>query len=297
LKSAVIAGEITVNTAYLPANDRIFSIMFYHKELSETLIRAVVGEDITITDPLAEHRNDILKAIESSIRVDVYLKDETARVYTRDMQRHYLKTRNRNRNIYYGSKELAGQEVQDCRYEKLKQVSITFIFENNTTPQVPPVSKIQFTDVNTKEVYSDLMTLYEVNLNRISDKEGLPENLVIVKAFLSITTHKDLCAFVNNYDTAFSQRLVKEYMGAILDDEILLKIEGSERFMLKLSEQVLLEEREEGRVEGRMEGRVEGRMEEARAIAKNMLKRNRPISEIVEDTGLTCDEILTIGTE
>jgi predicted transposase/invertase (TIGR01784 family) len=84
-------------------------------------------------------------------------------------------------------------------------------------------------------------------------------------------------------------------MGAILDDRILLQIEGSERFMLKLSEEVLLEEREEGRMEGRVEGRTEGSEEKARAIAKNMLKRNRPIDEIVEDTGLTREEILSLN--
>jgi predicted transposase YdaD len=52
---------------------------------------------------------------------------------------------------------------------------------------------------------------------------------------------------------------------------------------IKLSEEVLLEEREEGR------------MEEARTIAKNLLKRNRPIDEIVEDTGLTREEILSLN--
>ena len=251
LKAAIINGDITVNTVYLPANDRVFSIMFYHKALSEPVIRAIVGEDVSIVDPLAEHRNDIVKAIESSIRADVFLKDEAARIYTLDMQRSYLKKRNRNRIVYYSAKELAAQTVQDCRYERLKQISITFIFEMNTTPLVPPVAKIQFTDVNTKEIYTDLITLYEVNLNKITGGEqGLSEILVILKEFMTIKTHDELCAFVEAYDTAFSRRLILEYMNAILDDELLLKIEGSEKFLMKLSEEVLMEEREEGREEG-----------------------------------------------
>ena len=60
-------------------------------------------------------------------------------------------------------------------------------------------------------------------------------------------------------------------------------------------EKGLLKGREEGRVEGREEGRVQGRVEgettKAYEIAKKMLKRNRPINEIIEDTGLTIDEI------
>ena len=121
LKEAALAGDITVNTVYLPANHKVFSIVFYHKDLAEAAIRAVVGEDIKIADPLVEHRNDIIKAIESSIWVDVLLKDEAERIFTLDMQRAYLKTRSRNRSVYYGAKELGSQQVQDGRYEKLKQ--------------------------------------------------------------------------------------------------------------------------------------------------------------------------------
>ena len=36
---------------------------------------------------------------------------------------------------------------------------------------------------------------------------------------------------------------------------------------------------------------IEARSEEKIAIAKKLLKRNRPIEEIVEDTGLTYEEI------
>jgi hypothetical protein len=166
------------------------------------------------------------------------------------MQRSYLKTRSRNRNVYYGAKELAGQTVKDCRYEKLNQVSITFIFENNTTPNVPAIAKIQFTDVNTKEIYTDLITLYEVNLNIINQKSELAEELVTLKNFLSIKNHEELCAFVKTHETEFAKRLVTEYMNAISDDKTLLEVEGAEKFMFKLSEEVLLEEREEGREEG-----------------------------------------------
>ena len=169
LKEAALAGGITVNTVYLPANYKVFSIVFHHKDLSEAVISAITGEDVKIVDPLVEQRNDILKAIERSIFVDVFLKDVTECVFTMDMNRSYLKTRNRNRSVYYGAKELACQEVKDGKYERLKQVSVTFIFERNTTPGVPALSKLQFTDVDTKEIYTDLITLYEVNLNVEAD--------------------------------------------------------------------------------------------------------------------------------
>jgi predicted transposase/invertase (TIGR01784 family) len=47
----------------------------------------------------------------------------------------------------------------------------------------------------------------------------------------------------------------------------------------------------EGIKKGRTEGRTEGRAEERITIARKMLKRSRPIDEIIEDTGLTLNEI------
>ena len=76
-------------------------------------------------------------------------------------------------------------------------MSITFIFEENTTPNVPAVAKIQFTDINTKEVYTDLITLYEVNLNKIDNEQKVPEDLKILKDFLIIKKPCDLCNFVS----------------------------------------------------------------------------------------------------
>ena len=49
--------------------------------------------------------------------------------------------------------------------------------------------------------------------------------------------------------------------------------------------------RNEGINEGRNEGRNEGEKSSAFTIARNLLKRNRPLAEIAEDTGLSLDEI------
>jgi len=64
--------------------------------------------------------------------------------------------------------------------------------------------------------------------------------------------------------------------------------------LMELSEdektRMLYESRQ--KLEWHIQGREHARGHEtARIIAKNMLKRNRPIDEIVEDTGLDCEEI------
>jgi len=48
------------------------------------------------------------------------------------------------------------------------------------------------------------------------------------------------------------------------------------------------------RQEGRLEGMQAGRQDGLLLVARNMLKRNRPIDEIMEDTGLTAEEIETL---
>ena len=47
----------------------------------------------------------------------------------------------------------------------------------------------------------------------------------------------------------------------------------------------------EGRSEGLAEGRSKGEALKAFAIAKSLLKRKRPIDEIIEDTGLSREEV------
>ena len=195
LKADILAGKIAVNPSHLPASSKVFSVMFYCKELAEAVIQAIVGEDVELLDPLVEHRNDILKAYESCIWTDVYTKSLDGRTFTLDMQRTYKRKRSRNRKVYYAAKELATQEVKDMRHERLRQVSITFIYEENTTPEASSIAKIQLADTSTKEVYSDLLTLYEVNLNKISDGNPSSETILALSAFLTITTNENLCDF------------------------------------------------------------------------------------------------------
>jgi len=47
----------------------------------------------------------------------------------------------------------------------------------------------------------------------------------------------------------------------------------------------------------KLEGRAEGEKVKAFAIAKNMIKRNRPIDEIIEDTGLRREEIESLRVD
>jgi predicted transposase YdaD len=95
-------------------------------------------------------------------------------------------------------------------------------------------------------------------LNKIQANQNLPQDLIILKDFLSIKDSDNLQTFVTTHDTDFSRTLVTAYMHAIHDDSTLIQVEGSEKFMIKLTEAMLLEERQEGEAEGIAKGKAEG---------------------------------------
>jgi predicted transposase/invertase (TIGR01784 family) len=62
-------------------------------------------------------------------------------------------------------------------------------------------------------------------------------------------------------------------------------------YLLRIGEENLLKGRLEGKLEGRLEGKLEGRLEGKLETARNLIRRGRPIDEIIEDTGLARAEI------
>jgi len=59
---------------------------------------------------------------------------------------------------------------------------------------------------------------------------------------------------------------------------------------------LMIDKYAEGRAEGRVEGRAEGRIEEKREMAKKQLRRGVSTDIVIEDTGLTREEVEAIQT-
>ncbi|MCL1792111.1 MAG: hypothetical protein FWG40_12375, partial [Peptococcaceae bacterium] len=94
-------------------------------------------------------------------------------------------------------------------------------------------------------------------------------------------------------------KMAKDLLQTISKDEIERAHFRSRRMFRMDMEHNLIAARDEGRAEGRTEGRAEGHAEGRTkghaegviAVARNMLKRNRSIDEVAEDTGLTREEV------
>ncbi|MDR2736979.1 MAG: hypothetical protein LBB49_05390 [Gracilibacteraceae bacterium] len=77
--------------------------------------------------------------------------------------------------------------------------------------------------------------------------------------------------------------MAKDLLQTISKDEIERAHFRSRRMFRMDMEHNLIAARDEGRDEGRAEGLI--------TVARKMLKRNRPIDEVAEDTGLTREKV------
>lgn len=285
------------NSKYLPKSDVVFTVMFVNKDLCEKTLNVILGENIELIDTMVESKNDLHQAALNSIYFDVKTQAKDGRIITLDLQRKYDKNRIRNRTVYYACREIASQKVHKSKYEDLKSVIITFLLTEATLKPTTDNSSIRLHNDKTGEIYSNLLSIHEVNIKHISDNNKL--EMQVLKSFFEIESQQAIDNFIKNYNnTSFGALLLKHYMSAIQDTSLLDILGEEEKFMIRLSEEERLEERQEGwqegLKEGLQEGLQEGRQEGRLQVAKWMLKDGLSLDTISKYTGLSEQEIKNI---
>ncbi len=271
---------------YLPKSDVVFTVMFLNKELCEKTLEAITGEQIELIDIAAEYKNDLHKAALNSIYFDIKTRAVDGRIVTLDLQRVYSKDRIRNRTIFYACREIASQKVEKSKYENLKSVIVTFLLTEAPLKHTTFNRKIKLVDQTTGKIYSDLLTIHEINIRHISKKHS--QELQILRQFFEIDTETSYQKFVSAYaQTQLGALLLETYDDAISDPSVLDYLSEEDKYMVRLSEEERLLERAEGKQEGLQEGRQEERIE----IAKKLLHQNMDIVFISSITGLSEKEI------
>lgn len=141
-------------------------------------------------------------------------------------------------------------------------------------------------DQTTGKVYSDLLTIHEINIRHISKKHS--QELQIIRQFFEIDTEKSYQKFVSTYaQTQLGALLLEAYDEAVSDTSVLDCLSEEDKYMVRLSEEERLLERAEGMQEGEQKGRQKERVE----IAKKLLHQNMDIVFISSITGLSEKEI------
>ncbi len=273
---------MSFNANYLPKSDVVFTVMFLNKELCEKTLEAITGEQIELIDIAAEYKNDLHKAALNSIYFDIKTRAVDERIVTLDLQRVYSKDRIRNRTIFYACREIASQKVEKSKYENLKSVIVTFVLTEASLKHTIFNRKIKLVDQTTGKVYSDLLTIHEINIRHISKKHS--QELQIIRQFFEVDTEKSYQKFVSAYaQTQLGALFLEAYDEAVSDTSVLDCLSEEDKYMVRLSEEERLLERAEGKQEGRQEERVE--------IAKKLLHQNMDIVFISSITGLSEKEI------
>ena len=237
------------NKKYLPKSDVVFTVMFLNKELCERTLQAILGESIELVDIVAESKNDMHKAALNAIYFDIKTKAVDRRIVTLDLQRKYIKDRVRNRTVYYACREISSQEVKHGKYENLKNVIVTFLLTEASLKHTSDDSCIVLKNNVTNELYTNILTIHEVNIKHIDDKNA--EELQILKQFFEIENQSDFDKFSHDYgNTDYGKLLLNSYIETIREDTLLDSLEKEDKYMIRLTDEERLQEREEGRQEG-----------------------------------------------
>ena len=294
-------GLIDIEEKYYTCKyDRVFKDIFLDKN-DTSLLKGLLESILKIEIKTITIQNNELREGNAYLRrkhLDALLETnkEIINIEINSSIDNYIKVR----NFAFLSKVYANHTLRGKSYNKdEKFIQINFSYGLNDQ-KLFRIYKIQD---NENITFIDNIEIYEFNMDNYlefwytDDKEKIKENKYLIMMNLS---KKELEKFSKE------DKVVKEYMNKlnrINEDPAFLNIidyeEDNIRIMNSIKEVAeekgLKEGREKGLIEGRekglIEGRVEGKKEGISLVAKNLLKRNTPIEEIKEITGLTKEEI------
>jgi len=257
-------------------NDFMFGQVMRNPYICKLFLEELLGKEIDHIEYI-ENQKEFNDSYEHhGIRLDVYLRDAAGTVYAVEMQTIRKYALEKRVRFYQGSID-RNELLKGHAYSKLSESFVIFIcdFDYFGTGLAvnTRVSYIKDTDV----VYDDGSHVIFLN-SHYTEANAYP---AIIEFLDYIRTNDDS----GNYTTQLLHKTVERVQEVRRNDKMEVSYMMWE---LKFQDAV-----EEGREEGREEGWREGMI----AVARKMLKRNRPIDEIVEDTGLARGEIerLRIG--
>ncbi len=192
---------------------------------------------------------------------------------------------------YYASKLFIGQDIRgkDKSYNDLKHsYQIALLVNSPIYKDDALVHHFKHYDEEhgiSLNGRSHIITVELAKLEQIAKKPAAEMTALERWAvFFRYTTDKGRRELVNE--------IIKIEEGIAMAGQVLLNISKDERERARLtSEYKFAVDLQSKMVDARREGQRDGKYEQSITIARNLLKRNRPTDEIMEDTGLTREEV------
>jgi len=259
-----------------PKSDLIFKLLFGDErtidlltDFLKSVLRLPVDDydEVTIVDPhlLREYDADKLGIL------DVKIKTKTKKIIDIEIQVKPSKEL-KQRVIFYTSKMVAEQIGSGGAYDKIKRVISIIITDYALIAESPKYHhRFVLYDPENSVEFMDIIEVNTLELEKLPDSEDGTELWNWLK-FLSAERKEDL-EMIAERSPQVKKAVVR-----------LMELSNDERTRLLYESRQKMEWDNQAREYGASN-------ERAIAIAIKMLKRNRPIDEIVEDTGLSFDEV------
>jgi predicted transposase/invertase (TIGR01784 family) len=316
-------GMLPADIDILPASDdRIFKVLLTAPNAAPVLtdlISAILQRPVTGA-VVRNNEIPVSDADEKAERLDVNCRLGDGTQVDLEMQASYLEEmddKHENligKSVYYVADLHATQEGRGKRrYDLMVQTyQVTFcaytIFPDRKK-YVHPFSLRHDEDNGlltdkVRVVFIELSKLDDILKKTVTDMTDLEKWAVFLK-YAHIPQHRETVNRIIESKEAFQvagelimnvskderERAVFRSRRMFQSDQASNMATAEDRGVLRGRREGRVEGRREGKVEGRREGKVEGRVEQQKEIAKKLLRRNRPIEEIIEDTGLSREEI------
>ena len=259
-----------------PKSDIIFKLLFGDERSLEMLtdfLKAVLRlpaddyEEVFFVDPhlKPERGGDKLGILDVRVR--------TKSKKTIDIEIQLLPSPElRERVVYYSAKMVTEQIGSGDPYSTIKRVISIIITDYVLIPESEKYhNRYTLYDPETKSEFTDIIEVNTLELVKLPENEDGTDLWVWMK-FLSARSKEELNMIAKNSPQV--QKAVARLMELSSDERTRLLYESRQK------------------MEWDNRAREQGAREEERvAFAKKLIMRNRPINEIIEDTGLTREEV------
>jgi predicted transposase/invertase (TIGR01784 family) len=287
-----------------PFDDRVFKLMLTSPQAKPVLMDLIF---VTIKRPVIDVviRNNELPVSdidEKAERLDVNCRIADGSQVDLEMQASHIQEDSggehknlKGKSVYYLCDLHSSQPSKGIRrYDKLAQTyQVTFCSYTVFPDRTEYVNSFSMRHDYDNELLSDaiqaiyveLSMLDEILKKSVSDMTDMEKWAIFIR-YASVPTYRET---VNKIiESKEVLQMAGELLLSISQDERERAVFRSRRMYQTDLQSNLATAEDRGILKGRAVGRVE--------VAKNMLKRNRPIDEIVEDTGLTREEVEKLRT-
>ena len=284
-----------------PSDDRVFKLILTSPDSKPVLIDLIAA---TIRRPVVDVvvRNNELPlgdTEEKAERLDVNCRIDDGSQIDLEMQASYIEEiagehKNiKGKSIYYLCDLHSSQSSKGRRYNELAQTYQVTFCSYTVFPNLPDyVNLFSMRHDKTNELLSDAIHIIYVELSKLNE---------IIKKSVEDMTDLEKWAVFFRYANIPEYRetvnkVIKSKEALQMAGNLLMSVSTNERERAIFRSRKMYQSDQESNIataeiRGEIRGEVRGEQKKALAIAGNMLRRNRPIEEIIEDTGLTREEV------